>query len=199
MCDLFPVIGLANRLRIISSFYSIASLRRYVLIIIWMPSEDCHVNFFSLFSKFLHENVIIISPPINLPRNPDAEESIVNFVVRNFSSTNELSFGLLHPRKFMVDSSLLERTVILVYTRGSHAPSSLSCHEHLYAKSLFYQGLRLAGPVEDIVNQVKFNYFAGSSYLFGVHVRAFDAFYDWSVITPSTDSVRSCMYGHKSL
>ena len=163
------------------------------MIILWMPSEDCRVDFFSLFSKFLHENIIVISPPINLPRNPDMEGSIVNIVVRNFSSTNALSFGVLYPRKFIVETSLLERAVILVYTRGSHAPSSLSCHEHLYTKSLFYQGLRLAAPVEDIVNHVKFNYFAGSSYLFGVHVRAFDAYYDWSVITPSTDSVRSCM------
>eukprot|EP01036_Dinobryon_divergens_P029622 gene29622-38745_t len=170
-------LGLANRLRIISSLYSIASVERQVLIVIWIPSEDCRINFSAIFSKFLHNNVIVISPPTNLPRQPGMEAVIANSL-SNFSSSNSLSYGVLYIRKFIVDISLLERRVTLVYTRGSHSPSSLTCQEHLYTKSMFYQGLRLALPVEDIVNEVKFNYFAGSHYLFGVHVRAFDASYD---------------------
>ena len=194
----FIGLGLANRLRIISSLYSIASVERQVLIVIWIPSEDCRINFSAIFSKFLHNNVIVISPPTNLPRQPGMEAVIANSL-SNFSSSNSLSYGVLYIRKFIVDISLLERRVTLVYTRGSHSPSSLTCQEHLYTKSMFYQGLRLALPVEDIVNEVKFNYFAGSHYLFGVHVRAFDASYDWSVITPSSDSLRSCMYGYPLL
>ena len=181
-------------MRIISSLYSIASVERHILIVIWLASDDCHISFPALFSRFLHNNVVVISPPAsNLPRQPEMEAVIANSL-RNFSSTNFLSFGILYQRKFMLDVSLLKSRVTLVYTRGSHAPSSLSCQEHLYTKSMFYQGLRLASPVEDIVNEVKFNYFAGSSYLFGVHVRAFDASYDWSVITPSSDSLQSCTH-----
>ena len=182
-------LGLANRLRIISGFYSIATVEKYTLIVIWIPSDDCTTDFYSIFTGFAQSNIALISYPYLPPKSLVAELDIVlrNYL-KSYSSMKSLSFGILFPTQYVVHLSDDKRRIILVYTRGSHSPAALSCDEHLFTKSLFYQGLVLAPPVQSIVDEIKFKHFAGSKLLIGVHIRAFDAQFDWSVATPALTS-----------
>lgn len=54
------VLGLANRLRTMSSMYTIAKVTNRQLVVIWVPNVDCNIGGYAWFSVSFYQNAMHI-------------------------------------------------------------------------------------------------------------------------------------------
>jgi hypothetical protein len=172
-------LGLANRLRIIASLYTISKAYDMNLIIIWGPDVDCACQFSDLFT---HTGITIISIKSALDNSPDFER-MIRYSLSTISRENSMPLSEVHLRNFNVPRSTFAGQLNLVWTRGTHAPASMPCGDYLYSKSLFYRQLQPTSDVLAVIQRV--NMQRESGLIVGVHVRAFDVEYDWPVVSPT--------------
>lgn len=181
---LLPInaLGLANRLRIMSSLYAISQSQNTTLLVVWGQREDCNSSFADLFHT-IGRYVQVIS----LPEQDSVHgvfESLVRSAVRRASIAKNASAQEHYLRDFVVNADM-HAAINIVWTRGTHAPHGASCGDYLYAKSSFYRLLTPSAAVMRLVDSVGAQLQNSGGFVAGVHVRAFDTQYDWPVVSPS--------------
>ncbi len=174
-------LGLVNRLRIMSSFYSFAEFIQCEVVFLWKQSIDCPSGFDQLFS-FTLNNVKVIN------FNDDGSDAIRAMVYKKVHEAN-LSISEVYPRTFHIDTDEFAGSVTIVWSRGSHAPKTLSCDEYLRLKHQFYLHLIPSETVLSVVNafRASVDWSQQVGEIVGVHVRAYDAQHDWPMVTPPAD------------
>mmetsp|Transcript_24691 Transcript_24691/g.36396 ORF Transcript_24691/g.36396 Transcript_24691/m.36396 type:complete len:477 (-) Transcript_24691:265-1695(-) len=188
------VLGLANRLRIMASAYSISQTMSRKLIIIWTASYECNAEFSDLFEVDSEASgVRVVSYDSNTQLTND--KLISDF--RNISHIFKREIAVKFPKEFFVNTSFNTRSngsgeqkspwIILLRTAGSHAPIDMTCDDYMDHKSAFYRSLvpikMVKSMVTELLNLLRDGNEDGP--LVGVHVRAYDAAYDWAVVTPA--------------
>lgn len=153
----------------------------------------------------LRENVVDVE---QLGESPEAD------VLSKFNRANNTHLTVAYqiPSEFMISREKWESisaNILLVWTLTAHAMSPAEyqlqptpplghagsdqllqdCIGHNIMKSqLFYQYLEPSPPVQFIIRQYEYAYRAiakqPNSHTIGIHIRAYDASHDWSVIPP---------------
>ena len=177
-------LGLANRLRTIADFYTISIYSGRTLLLSWVPSIDCNTTFTNLFQSGPNYFKVLVN---HLPRN---EQNAINYVSRKARMKN-LTFGIYDAidndendnDSYFASSTIFDSNVDIVYTHywGSTALKHLSCQHFMISKSNFYQKLIPVNDIQDVVDDVV-DMFLGKI-MIGVHIRGYDANYDWAVGT----------------
>lgn len=209
------MLGLANRLRIMASLYTIlvrlradaeSSGRPFVMLTVWEGSRDCPAEFDELFLPHSDENVVVQSLNqfvSSSDPNESFESNIRNHVNRVLAELPEIRGGVytkeVFPKRGLLEDdffypmgtgasgiSSARPIVVTVWTRGTHSLRSMGCQDLMYSKSLFYQGLEPVPPLSAIIRNFKYSQsLMRGRRVIGIHVRAFDAVYDWAVVSPS--------------
>jgi hypothetical protein len=176
------VLGLANRLRIISSACTIAASHNASLLVVWQGNEDCAAEFQDLYT-FKSSGIAAVAVDAGLT-NGEFEKK-VRHTISTVCIQNDLSVGEVYPRDFLVGGDWSAKDLTVMWTRGTHADISTSCWEYAYSKRQFYQQLALLPAVQTLVDSVDLAAPGGGGLVVGVHIRAFDERYDWAVVSPS--------------
>mmetsp|Transcript_4369 Transcript_4369/g.7109 ORF Transcript_4369/g.7109 Transcript_4369/m.7109 type:complete len:508 (-) Transcript_4369:198-1721(-) len=183
-------LGLANRLRTISSLYTISSSRGLKLVVIWGRSSECAAMFQDLFYLSSSANFAVLDTyDLTIPESEgEAFARAVRLSVSNLCQGRNHTMREVVLERFLVEESFdANFATSIVWTRGSHAALGTSCGSYLYSKSLFYRNLIPSYLVQQYIDSVEikdFNSGEGVATV-GVHIRAFDAQYDWSVVSPT--------------
>ena len=183
-------LGLANRLRIISSLYTISIAERLKLIVVWGESSDCLSKFDDLF---VGSPISVISLDEDQSRSA-VFENLIRSAVSDIRNDFNMSTKELFLRDFVVKEDWQSTQINVVWTRGTHAPADANCGNYLYAKNNFYRQLIPSSAVQALINSAENSWSggAGSSnfggMVVGVHIRAFDSEHDWAVVSPSLSS-----------
>ena len=175
-------LGLANRLRIMSSAYSIAVSRKATLVVIWCQSDDCNSSFDDLFTIDGVVHVLSMPPEDSIQ---GVFENLIRAAVHNVASAKNYASKEHHLRDFLVNTDTLSADINILWTRGTHAPHSMGCGDYMHAKSLFYEHLAPSGAVGQLIEGVSAQMKSTGGIVVGVHVRAFDIQFDWAVVSPS--------------
>lgn len=173
-------LGLANRLRIMASAYSIAVRANRSLTVVWQRNEDCMAPFTDLYLMPTGINVVDWD---ELSDNA-AFSTSVRRAIRSSAAEKGLTVAEGYPRNFIYGLDDTSRGMVsILWTRGTHAPSAADCNGYLADKVQFYQHLHLVPAVEQLIQSIELRW--GQGRLVGVHIRAFDERYDWAVVSPS--------------
>lgn len=192
-------LGMANRLRIISSIYSISRSTRRKLIVVWNPSFECSAAFGALFMNISTKSIVVV--------NSNVVESEFETYIKQYSmqvsEQANLSFGSMYPRSFFVSlDDKLTADVLLLWTLGTHTSDLIDCHGYNANRRLFYDQLAPSPAVARRINTVRQAVYEDVEYdenidvvnnngqywngeIVGVHIRAHDVTHDWSAVPPS--------------
>lgn len=180
-------LGLANRLRILASVYSIARKCNRKLVLLWQPTSDCMADFSELFINY-NKDFSIYS--LNYEAKHTTKE--ISEAISYFREKNGVSWSILSPRHFFVDIGenyeFKDRTMITVWTLGVHAPKGMHCSDYLHFKSSFYKALKPSPRVSDIIASLSLADSSNGNRVVGLHIRAYHTKYDWPVVVPLLDS-----------
>lgn len=201
------VLGLANRLRIIASFYAIAKYSHRSLVVVWAPSEECNVEFDELFDitsslEAFELDVVIVSPGGPGPLDNGSLLNSLKLLHKDLNRHMVLKF----PGDYFVDTSFLISSpsdgdeisyretidIVTMRTASTHAPLGISCADYSRLKMEFYASLTPATEVRDMQNEALGLLYSvwgiddrtHKSPIVGVHVRMYDDEYDWAVVPP---------------
>lgn len=177
-------LGLANRLRTIADFHTIALYSHRTLLLSWVPSIDCNVSFLELFQSG-PEHFKVLPHPLK------KDHSLAKEQVQMLAKKSELTVAEYDPTgdtTFFAASEMFDSDVNVVFTIfwGSTALKRLPCHHFMISRSKFYQSLVPVSAVRTSVEDVKKKFMG--KIMIGVHVRKFDADYDWAVVPPLSPS-----------
>jgi hypothetical protein len=86
------VLGIANRLRIISSAYSIAALRNSSLLFVWQSNEDCAAEFQSLYT-FKTTGIPVAAVTVDAGLTNGEFEKAVRYTTSTVAMQSRLSVG----------------------------------------------------------------------------------------------------------
>lgn len=185
-------LGFANRIRTVADFYTMAVYSGRTLLLSWVPSVECNTTFTELFESG-PEYLKVLSA--ELPRGDVAAREYVqsrakqnhlsfadydaSLSVSGATATGEVGEG--DGNNYFASAELFDSDVNVVYTTywGSTALRHLPCQHFMISKSKFYQALVPVPSVTRVVNEVKKKF--DGKVMIGVHVRGFDAKYDWAV------------------
>ena len=173
-------LGLANRLRIISSAYSIVSSRNASLVVIWGENEDCDISFEELFTS----STIRV---YNVPGTIDGFDRYIRRSVNEIIHKTQVSIQEIYPRSFQLNTDWTSTRISILWTRGTHADIDTLCGEYLHHKRQFYQQLQPTKTIQNMIDRILPMFYNGGMVV-GVHIRAFDERYDWAVVSPSWTS-----------
>jgi hypothetical protein len=180
-------LGLANRLRIIASMYSIARKSNRKLVLLWQPTSDCMADFSELFSN---HNLDFSIYSLNYEAKYATKE--ISEAISYFREKNGISWSILSPRHFFVDIGekykYEDHTMITVWTLGIHAPEGMHCSDYLHFKSSFYKALKPSPRVADMIGSLSLADLSNGNRVVGLHIRAYHTKYDWPVVVPLLDS-----------
>ena len=207
------LLGLANRLRTLSSVYSVLCRLRatpnggrpFKLLAVWESTDDCPAEYGDLFLPHGDDNVVVESYD-SLWRTDKHEwsfEETVRAHIRSVLAELPSSRGGVYSKQIYPQRGLLEEDffypmreaaanisamrpiVLTVWTRGTHSLRSMQCRDFLYTKSLFYKGLDPVPAVASIIRDALYrSSFSQGRVIVGIHTRAFDSGYDWAVVGP---------------
>ena len=135
-------LGLANRLRIIAGFHSIAIFTNSTLVVIWVKSDECGASYSDLFEKS-PINMIVHDIDINV------SHGYLEVTLKEKSAIKNLNFSAFYATDFYIDIPRLlnlyenssSRQVTLLWSLGTHTLKGINCNTYLNSKSSFYQSL----------------------------------------------------------
>ena len=204
-------LGLANRLRIISSSFILSQKQQRKLLILWKPSKECNSTFSSLFLSSITFDIL----EIDLRMSFEREELISYFTKLSISLSERFEVIIKFPNQFFIDisqsvdsSSLQRKNILVLRSLISHAPSGMNCIEYMQMKSFFYHQLQPINRLQQRINNFIQTYFPqniNNSHLesrnnslnshersskvinvVGIHYRVYDQRYDWPILPPSS-------------
>jgi hypothetical protein len=186
-------LGLANRLRIIASAFTIASLESKHLLILWKPSIECNVQFHSVFQPLIGSSSTSIDV-LPLDENLELDTMNLNSIFMELSTRVPHEIVIRYPNQFFfnISSSIALQRIFVLRLMTSHALWSTSCVEYMRYKTEFYH---LLHPVSSIQRQIDVilqliesglsdSRFTSPPIIVGVHYRAYDQRYDWPTLPP---------------
>ena len=203
--------GLANRLRVMASWYSIARLSERKLIVSWEPTIECNATFTNLFQK-VPDNLIVLENSVTSKVNGISTAQAI-IAIKSEALNNKLSFGVLKDReeeeedgedyqdygmfakgifikKFIVSKHLFLNGPDILLT-DHNAIASLAgtpCQLYNNYKTIFYNKLIAIDSVNDMVNHVYKTYFE-HKIMVGVHIRMHENGMDWAVVPPGRGGI----------
>jgi hypothetical protein len=173
-------LGFANRIRSVADFYTIAVYSGRTLLLAWQPSQDCNVTFTDLFqSGPEHFKVLTTFIPSN---HQEARKYVkAKALQNNLTFADYDDYVNDNDSRYFSSPILFDSDVDVIFTNywGSTALHHLPCQHFMITKSSFYQSLVPVDDVKRVVNEVKSKFIG--KVMIGVHVRGFDAKYDWAV------------------
>jgi hypothetical protein len=156
------VLGLANRLRIIASFYAIAKSSHRSLVIIWAPSEECNIEFDELFDMSevvaIRREIVVVSPGGPGP----LDNGSILTALKTLHKELGRYMVMRYPHEFFVDTSFSTAPasspvavavdlkeeyiyptidIITLRSASTHAPLGISCSEYSRLKMELYASL----------------------------------------------------------
>eukprot|EP01038_Epipyxis_sp_PR26KG_P006530 gene6530-8972_t len=180
-------LGLANRLRTIADWHTIAIQSNRTLLVSWEKSDDCNANFHELFNG-VPQGMRVLPIPVE-GRN---SEEKVKFI-REIAIMSNISFACIDENLFtknqsyfiMSDSEVLSPSFKIVMSTydGLLVLTNMPCHQYIIKHSQFLSRLKPSNYIQETVDEVVNNYF-NDSIMIGIHFRGHDSRYDWAVVPP---------------
>ena len=153
------VLGLANRLRTISSAYALARKLQRKLVVLWFPSSDCNSYSSDLFDVHNETYCVIIDCHHTLLDIVDIESVVISYI-------SELMSIRLNDKELIPLTS-----------------TEMNCNEFDDLRSEFYNNVQPSVVVNEVLrlytNQIDLTY----TYV-GLHARVYSDKYDWPMVPP---------------
>ena len=190
--------GLANRLRSIADWYSIAQASGRELVVSWAPRIECNAMFSDLFD--------IKATKRNLPHfRPlsysilDSGDSSLEAEVRDIATEHGLTFAMLPLiEDFFIpfDSAVFSDHVNAVMTtyHGLVAMEGIPCTQYLSGRSNFLSSLAPIKYIADYLQNLQYSHFGANHLMVGVHYRVHREEFDWAVVPPLLDTDTSLKF-----
>ena len=201
-------LGLANRLRAIASWYTVALLTHRELLVSYEPSPDCNSTFNLLFKEPYPQGLKVLNTALtDMNKNITISQVIEKFKINCYEQN--LTFDVINPKinmyadgynKFIVNRKFLMNDIDVLFTNhnGIIALSGVPCIQWFKLKSNFYKKLV---PQDDILLNVNniYNTYFQHKIMVGIHIRKHQNGYDWAVVPPGSEATFSKRYGDKAL
>ena len=196
-------LGLANRLRIISSIYTISAFSNRILIVIWKQNDDCPVSFQAIF-EMNHKNVTVVDWDTSVSSQLRFPIQIQD-QIEEAASRIGLTYSEIYFQSFRFDTAILVSDITIFWTRGTHSPY-IECQYYLQLKQNFYRELKASDAVFHLVQSMKDKILSSAQSsvdhqyqydLVGVHIRGHDFNYDWPVVNPIVSTNNSILFAPK--
>jgi hypothetical protein len=176
-------LGLANRLRTVADFYTIAVYSGRTLLLSWEPSIDCNTTFTDLFlSGPEHLKVLAATLPHNTTEASNHVQQKARHGQLSYANFDtDKNSGATSDDRYFSYPALFDSAVDVIFTSywGSTALHHLPCQHFMLSRSKFYQALVPVPAVSRVVEEVKLKF--RGKIMVGVHIRGFDWKYDWAV------------------
>ena len=179
------------RLRSIADWYVIAVATERQLLVSWKPTPDCNITLPELIKSAAPELRVL---PFYISDNIGLGSSFV----KDACDSNNITFrylnisdGFVLPRDVVKSKEI---DVVLTYHDGVITLADTPCQLYLSKRSEFLQSLEPVDEIQDIVRQVKSNYFK-NSIVIGVHFRTHNSNFDWNVVPPIGSATTAHKFG----
>ena len=189
--------GMANRLRSMADWYSLASSSNRTLLATWQPTSDCNASFSDLFDVDAMELENFRILPFSIPS--DGENG--NLLVSKLAENTGLSYHvIMRQPSFMLDEEDLLKlnsrdiSVVITSFQGVLSSPRINCQQYLERRHLFYSKLVPIPLIRNIIDDMKKEYFTDRK-MVGIHVRIHDEVHDWEVVPPLMDSNKAVQFG----
>jgi len=200
-------LGLANRLRTIADWHNLALLSHRTLLLSWLPTPDCNGTFAELFDEIPVGLKVL---PFALPKG---EAGVV--LVQEMAAEQGLSFLVLEEEpvqragcelgdamwangfnSFVVSSSKLMSDVQVLFSSydGIISMEGVKCQQYLTKHTQFLANMVPNAFATKFVANLLREYFA-DKLMVGIHVRSFEAKFDWEVVPPTGFATQALAYG----
>eukprot|EP01038_Epipyxis_sp_PR26KG_P004324 gene4324-6125_t len=173
-------LGLANRLRSIADWHSMAILSNRTLLVSWEKSDDCNANFHELFND-VPQGMRVLPIPIE---GQNSEEKVQ--IMRETAMMSNISFACIDENLFSKSESDLFSPflkIVMSTYDGLLVLTNMPCQQYIIKHSQFLSRLKPSNYIQEIVDEVVNNYF-NDSIMIGIHFRGHDSRYDWAVVPP---------------
>jgi hypothetical protein len=194
-------LGLANRLRSMADWYTIAAKHGRELIVRWIPSPECNAEYETLFEAGPEHFHVLGKVPSSLPAHSSEKDSLAatEATASSLGKTFIFMDEDAYPRgKFVYADNLFASDVDVIMTTHDGVATSESslCQYYLHKRSLFYRSLQPIREIKEIISNVLDEF--SDSLQIGVHIRAHDSMYDWNIVPPTGDSQSAEAFGESA-
>lgn len=186
-------LGLANRLRILTGVLSVAQRYNMRVVAAWHRDGACNASFHSILSltDTLADVLTIIDVASPCIADGEYREALLT-IGREYLEPNGASWLFYSPTRFSVDPTHFNgENVVFMFTRSVHAFSDSSCEDYLAFKRWFYSRLEPGPAVKPLLQQLESSHSKfmtpakPNAILVGIHLRLFDASFDWAMVAPT--------------
>ena len=194
-------LGLANRLRALADWYSVATLMKRTLVISWQPTIECNVAIEDLFEE-LPVNMKVLR--VHLPPEDDGVKFVettaksYNISITAIYTNDEktMLWGTSRFETFELNPAFFAITTDIIITSydGILSPQNFPCQFYMSQHSYFLRSLVPTEEIRNAVNAIIQEHF--SQYIFvGVHIRVHDANFDWAMVPPGAEGGLAKTFG----
>ncbi len=196
----FQKLGLANRLRSLADWYSVARLVKRHLIISWRPTPDCNIKFEELFESTPLHLTVLASP---LPLDGDATLLYVDDAMKKMNISTFIVYGSMEhilwtedagSFRLSSDFASLPHTLVATSYDGIIAYEQAPCQHYTLKHSETLQMLKPRSQYVEVVDGLLDQYFS-NQIMVAVHVRVHDPVQDWEVVPPGSGEQYAGRFG----
>ena len=191
-------LGLTNRLRAISDWYSVASQSSRTLVVSWERTNDCGTLFTELFEPSSVELLVLTN---HLPQDAEGialAASVLNGFNVSFSvyGEDDIRLWAYGHKSFVLSKNVVFSDAQFVITNynGVLSLEGVNCKTYLQMHSSFLTSLVPKTTMVDLLNTMRAQHFS-DKVMVGVHYRAHDNLQDWAVVPPLIGSPSDSNFG----
>lgn len=179
-------LGLANRLRHLAAAAVLAADLGFELRVRWKPAHGCNATLADLFDVERAGLTEYAGDGPALDKLLDLVDGETLAAVASPADTNASNVVVVRSSGVRLDLALAGGGVaaVVLDPRGSFAARDVTCHEFLHRKSAFYERLAAAAHAEVARARDRLRSAVRGRLAVGLHVRGFDARFDWPVVPP---------------
>lgn len=196
----FQKLGLANRLRSLADWYSVARLVDRHMIISWKPTLDCNIKFEELFES-IPPHLTVLGQP--LPYDGDETLSFVDDSMNKLNVSVFTIYGAMENILWTEDSGSfrlsadfgkLPHTLVSTSYDGIIAFEEAPCQHYVLKHSETLQMLKPRKQYLEVVDGLLNQYFS-NQVMVAIHIRVHDPVQDWEVVPPGSGEKYAGKFG----
>jgi len=192
-------LGMANRLRALADWYSIALMSNRTLLLSWEATPDCNARFTDLFIdgppgfRVLQEHVPRGNAGVKAVADIASQRNISNRAI--YYETEPDVFVDQH-KSFILSKDIVfsDKEVIITHYDGMVALEGVDCHQYMMMHSRFLSSLVPNEEAQEFIKSMKKSHFQ-NRIMVGVHYRAHDEDQDWAVVPPLQGAPKAKYFG----
>ena len=187
-------LGLANRLRSMADWYSIAIASERKMIVMWDITRDCTAGYTDLFEGESLDLTVIGN------ENESSSVEIIVQLVENMNRTNHVltdeNMWAKDFNSYVISKDVIESDTQIVITAydGVLSMEDIDCQQYIASHSHFLSNLVPIVEVRNYADNLYSEYFSSLT-MVGVHYRAHDPEQDWAVVPPLLGSPVDKVFG----